>query len=62
MADEIVPFDEPEIGVPFDTDMAVGFEDNTADIKLFGKWYVDDDEAFPFHPALPPSIPPLLDC
>jgi len=43
MADEIVPFDEAEAAVPFETDMAVGFEDNTADIKLFGKWYVDDD-------------------
>jgi len=59
MADEIVPFDEAEIGVPFDTDMGVGFEDNTADIKLFGKWYVMDDDAFPSSQPLPPSIPPF---
>lgn len=59
MADEIVPFDEAEISVPFDTDMGVGFEDNTADIKLFGKWYVmDDDEAFPL-PTLHLSLPPF---
>eukprot|EP00624_Nannochloropsis_granulata_P006568 evm.model.NODE_49373_length_27502_cov_28.034180.7 len=44
MADEIVPFDETEVAAPFDTDMAVGFEDNTADIKLFGKWSLSDVE------------------
>ncbi|GAB5031099.1 40s ribosomal protein [Nannochloropsis oceanica] len=44
MADEIVPFDEAEAAVPFETDMAVGFEDNTADIKLFGKWSLSDVE------------------